>query len=61
MDPPAYLFIDETGASTNMVRRYGWAPKSERLVDAPPHGSWNTTTFAAGLRSGGLVAPMVLD
>lgn len=61
MDPERFVFIDETGASTNMVRRYGWAPRGERLVDAAPHGHWCTTTFVAGLRSTGLVAPLVLD
>ena len=61
MDPERFVFIDETGAATNMVRRYGWAPRSERLVTAAPHGHWRTTTFVAGLRSTGLVAPLVLD
>lgn len=61
MDPERFVFIDETGAATNMVRRYGWAPLSERLVTAAPHGHWRTTTFVAGLRSTGLVAPLVLD
>ena len=61
MDPERFVFIDETGASTNMIRRYGWAPRSERLIAAAPHGHWRTTTFVAGLRSTGLVAPLVLD
>ena len=61
MDPDRFVFIDETGASTNMVRHYGWAPRGERLVDAAPHGHWRTTTFVAGLRSTGLMAPLVLD
>jgi hypothetical protein len=61
MDPERFVFLDETGAATNMVRRYGWGPRSERLVDAAPHGHWRTTTFVAGLRSTGLVAPLVLD
>ena len=26
-----------------------------------PHGHWKTTTFTAGLRRSGVVAPMVLD
>jgi hypothetical protein len=38
MDPERFVFLDETGAATNMVRRYGWAPRSERLVHAAPHG-----------------------
>jgi transposase len=28
---------------------------------AIPHGHWQTTTFVAGLRTSGMVAPMVLD
>jgi hypothetical protein len=43
------------------VRRYGWHPRGERLVDAAPHGHWHTTTFVAGLRATGLIAPFVLD
>ena len=43
-----------------MVRRYGWGPRRERLVDTTPHGHWRTT-FIAGLRSTGHVAPLVLD
>ncbi len=61
MDPERFVLIDETGASTNMVRRYSWAQRGERLVQAAPHGHWRTTTFVAGLRSTGLVAPLVLD
>lgn len=61
MDPAALVFLDETGATTNMARRYGWSPKGERLIDAAPFGHWRTTTFIAGLRSTGIIAPMVLD
>lgn len=61
MDPDRFVFLDETSATTNMVRPYGWGPRSGRLVDATPCGHWKTTTFVAGLRASGLVAPMVLD
>ena len=44
-----------------MVRRYGRCPKGERLVDATPWGHWKITTFVAGLRASGLIAPTVLD
>jgi hypothetical protein len=33
MDPARFVFLDETGATTNMVRRYGWGLRNERLVD----------------------------
>ena len=55
------MFIDETWASTNMARRYGRAPRGQRLRVGVPHGHWKTTTFVAGLRASGLVAPFVLD
>ena len=61
MDPASRVFLAETGAATNMVRRYGRGPKGERLVDAAPHGHWRATTFVAGLRGTGIVAPLVLD
>jgi hypothetical protein len=44
-----------------MVRRYGRGPLGERLVDAVPQGHWRTTTFVAGLRQNGVIAPLVLD
>lgn len=44
-----------------MARVRGRAPKGERLRAGLPHGHWKTTTFVAGLRRSGLVAPMVLD
>jgi transposase len=55
------VFIDETWASTNMARTHGRAPRGERLRAPIPHGHWMTTTFVAGLRNTGMVAPMVLD
>jgi transposase len=61
MDPASFVFLDETGVSTNMVRRYGWGPKGDRLVDAAPYGHWRATTFVAGLRRAGIIAPLVLD
>jgi transposase len=61
LDPARLVFIDETWASTNMARLRGRAPKGQRLRAGIPHGHWKTTTFVAGLRLAGIVAPMVLD
>jgi len=55
------VFIDEAWASTNMARRHGRCRRGQRLRSAVPHGHWKTTTFIAGLRLTGIVAPMVLD
>ena len=44
-----------------MARLRGRAPKGERLRAGIPQGHWKTTTFVAGLRPTGMMAPMVLD
>jgi transposase len=61
MDPARFVFLDETGTATNMARRYGRSPSDRRLIAAVPHGHWRTTTFIAGLRQTGIIAPLVLD
>jgi transposase len=61
MPMPQLVFIDETGATTHMSRRYDQCATNRRLVDKVPHGHWKTTTFIAALRHTGLTAPMVLD
>ncbi len=61
LKPERLVFIDETGAKTNMARLRGRSLKGSRLKAALPWGHWKTTTFVAGLRTSGLTAPMVLD
>jgi transposase len=60
-DARRLVFIDESGARTNLVRQYGRSPRGRRLVAYAPHSHWKTTTFVAALRAEGLTAPMVLD
>ena len=61
LDPARLIFIDETGLNTKMARLRGRCRRGERLFASIPHGHWCTTTFVAGLRLGGLDAPMLLD
>ena len=51
------VFVDESGANTQMTRRYGRSPVGERLVCAVPHGHYQTTTMIAGVRLAGAQAP----
>ncbi len=44
-----------------MARRYGRAPRGQRLVAAVPHGHWKTSTFLAALRHDAITAPCVID
>ena len=46
---------------TNMTRTRGRALRGKRLIEYVPFGHWKTTTFIAGLRTTGMIAPMVMD
>ncbi len=61
LDPANLVFVDETGASTQMARLYGRAKRGRRVVSRIPWGHWKTVTFVAGLRRDGLTAPFVID
>ena len=60
-DPDKLVFIDESWIKTNMIRLCGRSQRGQRLVDKTPHGHWKTSTLVAGLRSDGIVAPVVFD
>jgi transposase len=61
LDPARLVFIDETGTTTNMVRRRGRSRRGTRLVGRVPHAHWKITTFVAGLRQNEIAAPFVID
>ena len=61
LDANRLVFVDETGTSTKMVRTHGRCRRGQRLIGKAPAGHWKTTTFTAGLRCDGLVAPFVLE
>jgi transposase len=44
-----------------MARRYGRAPRGERVIGRVPHGHWMTSTFIAGLRHDRIVAPCLFN
>ena len=61
IDPTRLVFIDETGASTNMARTRGRSRRGRRLRAAISHGHYKTVTLVAGLRLRGLVAQKAFD
>ena len=60
-DPAKLVFLDETGAKTDMIRRYGRAKGGARCLDKAPGGHWKTMTLIAGLRIDDITAPWRLD
>lgn len=61
MDAASLVFLDETGAKTNMTRRYGRAVGGARLHDAAPAGHWSTTTLVSAVGRRGPMAPLLLE
>ena len=61
MDLEKLVFIDESGAKTNMTRLYGRAKNGQRAVDDAPCGHWCTTTMISSMRLDGSTACMVVD
>lgn len=55
------MFLDESGVRTDLIRRYARGRRGARVTDVAPDGRWHTTTFLAGLRVEGLIAPAVFD
>jgi transposase len=55
------VFLDETGAKTNMTRLYGWGPISDRVTESVPHGHWRTTTLVQAIDCKGCRAAMTTD
>jgi hypothetical protein len=42
LDASRFIFLDETGSNTAMARRYGRAPRGQRVDGPVPHGHWKT-------------------
>jgi transposase len=61
VDPDRSIFLDESNAKTTMTRRYGRAPRGERVVDHVPAGEYHSTTMLGALRHDGTVAAMVYE
>src|SRR3989442_11770764 len=60
-DAGHYVFLDECGVTTDLLRRYGRSPRGTRLHDHTPCSHWETQTVIAALRVEGVSAPAVFD
>jgi len=55
------VFVDESGANTQMTRRYGRSPVGQRLVCPIPHRHYQSTTMVAAVRVEGPQAPWLFS
>lgn len=61
LNPQRLVFIDESGAKTNMTRLRGRGRRGQRVIDHAPHGHWNTTTMIASIRLDGTTSCLAVD
>jgi transposase len=61
LDPDRFVFLDESHATTTMTRRYGRAPRGQRVVDHVPAGKYHSTTMLGALRRDGTIAALVYE
>jgi len=55
------IFLDETGALTNLVRTHGRSDCGLRCTGFTPAGHWKIMTAVAAIRLDGLSAPFTID
>jgi transposase len=60
IDPHRLVFLDESGAATNMTRLRGRAKGGRRCHDRAPGGHWNTTTMISSIRLDGTTECMAI-
>jgi transposase len=53
--------MDESGVTTEMTRRYGRAPRGQRVREGTPGGHWRTLTILGAVRASGWVATMTIE
>jgi len=63
VDLQRFIFLDESGAQSNMTRLYGRSMIGTRCVDRTPHGHWKTTTLLSAIRLDGVIrdATVIID
>ena len=61
LDAARLVFIDESGAKTNMTRLRGRSRNGSRLFSFAPHGHWCTTTMISSIRLNGQTAAMEVE
>ena len=60
-DAGQYVFVDESGVTTDLLRRYARSLRGTRIADHTPCSHWQTNTVVAALRPTELTATAVFD
>jgi transposase len=55
------IFLDESGVSTQMTRRYARAPRGVRVHESTPEGNWKILTILGAMSLRGMIATMTIE
>ena len=61
IDPRRLVFLDESGVTAEMTRRYGRAARGERVREGTPAGHWRTLTLLGAMTTQGMLATMTVE
>ncbi len=59
--PERLIFLDESGVSTQMTRRYARAPRGVRVHESTPEGNWKILTILGAMSLRGMIATMTIE
>lgn len=55
------IYLDESGVSTQMTRRYARAPRGVRVHESTPEGNWKILTILSAMSLDGMIATMTIE
>jgi transposase len=59
--PERLIFLDESGVSTQMTRRYARAERGVRVHETTPEGNWKILTILGAMSLRGMIATMTVE
>ena len=60
LDPRRLVFVDESGTNLSLTRRYGRAPRGQRVVGSVPRNHGPNVTLLAAMGREGITAAMTM-
>jgi transposase len=61
VDPKRLVFLDESGISTQMTRRFARACGGRRVHESTPEGNWKILTVLGAMSLDGMIATMTVE
>lgn len=61
IDPNRFVFLDESGVTTDMTRLYGRARRGQRIHEGTPYRRWRTVTLLGAVNVNGWQAVMTVE